>query len=174
MRPEKYSENGISNITSTPKLESIQEQSTKDKESSDDVKGDEAKENLPCFLPALDVPTRKFPPPSDKRKLNDVKRRKAESCSDSSSSDDEIKELCSYGIPKHRVSSSRPPDKIAVVSSSFVICPRRRNRGPSPRLHTVQRPSINFDRMQQVVILTENFVLCNIGTEAQNFLCHMS
>ena len=139
-------------VTLAPRFDIFPDQAHKEKEFCEDTKGEETKENLPCILPLLDLPSRRYAQSSDRRKLNDVKRRKAESSSDSSSSDDEIKELCSHGIPKYRLSSSRPPDKIPAVSSSFVICQRRRSRGVSPRFQSIQRPSINFERMQQVSI----------------------
>ena len=149
LRPERYSENGTSNISLPYKVDTFMEQSYKENEVGRDLK-DDAKENVPCFLPALDISSRNYSPSCDKRKLNDVKRRKAESSSDSSSSDEEIKELCSYSTSKAKLSLSKPPDKIAAVSSSFNICQRRRSRGTSPRFQAIARPSINFDRMQQV------------------------
>lgn len=158
LQPERYSENGLSNISLTHKLEAFLEQSHKEKEIGRESK-DDAKENVPCFLPALDVSSRQYPVSSDKRKLNEVKRRKAESNSDSSSSDEEIKELCSYNTAKSKLSSSKPPDKIAAVSSSFIICQRRRSRGTSPRFQAIARPSINFDRMQQVCSFSIHFYI---------------
>ncbi|XP_065062968.1 uncharacterized protein LOC135689599 isoform X2 [Rhopilema esculentum] len=151
LRLEKYSENAGINYLTSSRLEVFSEQSLKEKEPENDSKRDETKENQPCFLPVLEFPARTFPSSTDKRKLTDFKRRKVESSSDSSSSDDELKELCSYSSAKLRA-CSRPPDKIAAVSSSFVVCQRRRNRGPSPRLQTMPRPSINFERMQQTMV----------------------
>lgn len=153
LRLEKYSENnGVANIALAPKLDILPEQTHKENEVDGNQK-DDAKENVPCFLPALEVPGRKYHSSSDKRRLNDVKRRKAESSSDSSSSDDEIKELFSQSTTKCRISSSKPPGKIHAVSSSFIFCQRRRSRGSSPRFQPIPRPSINFDKMQQNIVL---------------------
>ena len=149
LSPERFTEN-LSAQLCLPRTHSFPEVSQK--ETDEEKVPDEAKENHPFYFPVLELsskdPHHCAPSPS-KRKAGDVKRRKAESGSDSSSSDDEIKELCSYGIAKFRA-SSRPPDKMAAISSSFVVCQRRRSRTPSTNFHSFSRPSINFDRMQQV------------------------
>ena len=164
LRPENYLENGLSNRALTPKLDIFPDQTQKEKEIGESPK-DDVKENVPCFLPFLEISSRKYAPISERRKFHDVKRRKAESNSDSSSSDDEIKELCSRNTAKFKLSSSRPPDKIAAVSSSFIICQRRRSRGTSPRFQTNPRPSVNFDKMQQVcsIICTLSQMLSSLG-----------
>ena len=117
------------------------------KDSRNVVMRDESKENHPCLVPVVQLP--RLDHAGCRRKLSDVKRRKAESGGESSSSDDEIKEICSNGVTKVRA-ASRPPDKMAGISTSFVVCQRRRSKGALPRFQSGQRPSINFDKMQQV------------------------
>ena len=149
LSPEQFTEN-LSSQLCLPRTDSFPE--VNHKETDEENVPDEAKENHPFYFPVLELSNKEphhWSPLPSKRKAGDVKRRKAESGSDSSSSDDEIKELCSYGITKFRA-SSRPPDKMAAISSSFVVCQRRRIRTPSTNFHTFSRPSINFDKMQQV------------------------
>ena len=116
-----------------------------------DLLDDDLKENHPFCIPTREATLITKFNYSEKRKFSEVKRPKPESGSDSSSSDDEIKDICSRGVSKFRAGSS-PPDKIAVLVTPSGSCHRKRNKTVSPRVQTIQRPSINFERMQHVSI----------------------
>lgn len=121
---------------------------------------DATRERSNGFLP-IDIPTA-----PEKRKWSEVNTHKLlqqfASGNDSSSSDDEIKELCSKkGGPL--VYSSSPPGKVTVLSKHSAFSARVRpttytNEGHSRKKHRVvyaedeaffSRPSLNFEKMQQ-------------------------
>lgn len=75
-----------------------------------------------------------------------------------SSSDDEIKELFSSKSSSGILSSS-PPGKVTVLSKHSAFCAQvRPTDGHSRRKHRViicdERPSLNFEKMQQVTLIS--------------------
>lgn len=119
----------------------------------------------------IEIPTRENTAP-EKRKWSQVNTHKLlqqfASGNDSSSSDDEIKELCSKKSGQIVLSSS-PPGKVTVLSkhsafSSIVRPTTYTSEGHLRKKHrlvfaedeafasreTVSRPSLNFEKMQQV------------------------
>lgn len=70
-----------------------------------------------------------------------------------SSSDEEIKELCSSN--KYGLLSSSPPGKVTVLSKHSAFCAQiRPTEGHARKKHRIilcdERPSLNFEKMQQV------------------------
>lgn len=125
-----------------------------------DTKGD----NRGSFLP-IDIPLRESGAP-EKRKWSQVNAHKLlhqfASGNDSSSSDDEIKELCGKSSGPLVLSSS-PPGKVTVLSKHSAFSSRVRpttftSEGHSRKKHRLvfaedkgysSRPSLNFEKMQQ-------------------------
>ena len=132
------------------------------------------------FLP-IEIPTRESSA-AEKRKWSQVNTHKLlqqfASGNDSSSSDDEIKELCSKQSGPLVLSSS-PPGKVTVLSKHSAFSARVRpttyiSEGHSRKKHRVvfaeddgyfSRPSLNFEKMQQVKIMRPSFGRNN------NFYC---
>ena len=124
------------------------------------------------FLP-IEIPTRESSA-AEKRKWSQVNTHKLlqqfASGNDSSSSDDEIKELCSKKSGALVLSSS-PPGKVTVLSKHSAFSARVRptthtSDGHSRKKHRVvfaeddglfSRPSLNFEKMQQVKIIRPSF-----------------
>lgn len=139
--------------------------------SSEEIsKEKDPREEKTGFLP-IEIPTRENTAP-EKRKWSQVNTHKLlqqfASGNDSSSSDDEIKELCSKKSGRIVLSSS-PPGKVTVLSkhsafSSIVRPTTYTSEGHLRKKHrlvfaedeafasreTVSRPSLNFEKMQQV------------------------
>ena len=96
----------------------------------------------------------------EKRKLSSnyerLKLPPLSSIANDSSSDDEIKDLCSRGS---KSAGSSPPEKISALSSSPVFRAKRQDIGVicignrRGAASTSPRPSLNFEKMQQVFIL---------------------
>lgn len=125
--------------------------------------------NISGFLP-IDIPVRENSAP-EKRKWSQVNAHKLlqqfASGNDSSSSDDEIKELCSKKSGPLILSSS-PPGKVTVLSKHSAFSTRVRpttftSEGHSRKKHRLvfaedegylSRPSLNFEKMQQVRCLS--------------------
>lgn len=126
------------------------------------------KEENRGFLP-IEIPTRESSA-AEKRKWSQVNTHKLlqqfASGNDSSSSDDEIKELCSKKSGPLVLSSS-PPGKVTVLSKHSAFSARVRptihtSEGHSRKKHRVvfaeddglfSRPSLNFEKMQQKSVL---------------------
>lgn len=121
------------------------------------------------FLP-IEIPTRESSA-AEKRKWSQVNNthkllQQFASGNDSSSSDDEIKELCSKKSGPLVLSSS-PPGKVTVLSKHSAFSARVRptthiSEGHSRKKHRVvfaeddglfSRPSLNFEKMQQKSVL---------------------
>lgn len=139
--------------------------------SSEEItKRKDPREEKTGFLP-IEIPTRENTAP-EKRKWSQVNTHKLlqqfASGNDSSSSDDEIRELCSKKSGRIVLSSS-PPGKVTVLSkhsafSSIVRPTTYTSEGHLRKKHrlvfaedeafasreTVSRPSLNFEKMQQV------------------------
>lgn len=125
--------------------------------------------NISGFLP-IDIPVRENSAP-EKRKWSQVNAHKLlqqfASGNDSSSSDDEIKELCSKKSGPLILSSS-PPGKVTVLSKHSAFSTKVRpttftSEGHSRKKHRLvfaedegylSRPSLNFEKMQQVRCLS--------------------
>lgn len=161
----------------------IHEESLKIKSSfAGEVEQQAAKENIYTerdnrednrgFLP-IEIPTRESSA-AEKRKWSQVNTHRLlqqfASGNDSSSSDDEIKELCSKKSGSLVLSSS-PPGKVTVLSKHSAFSARVRptaytSEGHSRKKHRVvfaeddgffSRPSLNFEKMQQVKIMRSSF-----------------
>lgn len=134
---------------------------------------DTSEENIRGFLP-IEIPARENSVP-EKRKWSQVNSHKllqqfASSGNDSSSSDDEIKELCSKKTGPLLLSSS-PPGKVTVLSKHSAFSARVRpttytSEGHSRKKHRLvfaedeeffSRPSLNFEKMQQVRAIRRTF-----------------
>lgn len=134
---------------------------------------DASEENIRGFLP-IEIPARENSVP-EKRKWSQVNSHKllqqfASSGNDSSSSDDEIKELCSKKTGPLVLSSS-PPGKVTVLSKHSAFSARVRpttytSEGHSRKKHRLvfaedeeffSRPSLNFEKMQQVRAIRRTF-----------------
>ena len=129
---------------------------------------DTSEENIRGFLP-IQIPTRESSAP-EKRKWSQVNAHKLlqqfASGNDSSSSDDEIKELCSKKSGPLLLSSS-PPGKVTVLSKHSAFSARVRpttytSEGHLRKKHRLvfaedeeffSRPSLNFEKMQQVRVI---------------------
>lgn len=127
---------------------------------------DTRKESVAGFLP-IEMPTIRENNAPEKRKWSQVNTHKLlqqfASGNDSSSSDDEIKELCSK--KSGPLLSSSPPGKVTVLSKHSAFSARVRptlyTEGHSRKKHRFvfaepedeaffSRPSLNFEKMQQV------------------------
>ena len=129
----------------------------------------DTREESECgFLP-IETPTSRENSAPEKRKWSQVSTHKllqqfaSGSGSDSSSSDDEIKELC-YKKSGSLPLSSSPPGKVTVLSKHSAFSARVRpttytSEGHSRKKHRLvfaedeaffSRPSLNFEKMQQV------------------------
>lgn len=140
---------------------------------------DTREERVCGFLPIASVPRENSAP--EKRKWSQVNTHKLlqqfASGNDSSSSDDEIKELCSKKSGSLLLSSS-PPGKVTVLSKHSAFSAKVRpttytSEGHSRKKHRLvfaedevflSRPSLNFEKMQQVRLQVEYFV------ETMNFI----
>ena len=126
---------------------------------------DTKEDNIDCGFWPIERPGSREGASAEKRKWSQMKTQKLlqqfASGNDSSSSDDEIKDLCSR---KSGPLSSSPPGKVTVLSKHSAFSARVRptsyaSDGHSRKKHRVvfaedealfSRPSLNFEKMQQV------------------------
>lgn len=131
---------------------------------------DTKEDNIDCGFWPIERPGSREGASAEKRKWSQMKTQKLlqqfASGNDSSSSDDEIKDLCSR---KSGPLSSSPPGKVTVLSKHSAFSARVRptsyaSDGHSRKKHRVvfaedealfSRPSLNFEKMQQKSVLVK-------------------
>jgi hypothetical protein len=133
------------------------------------IEGRKIAENAITFSP-IDIPnsTEDYSLLAEKRKWSQVNSKRflhQLGSGNDSSSDDEIKELFS-GNSSSGLLSSSPPGKVTVLSKHSGFCAQvRPTDGHSRRKHRViicdERPSLNFEKMQQVTLCFSKFTPLN-------------